>query len=421
MKTNTRHETKTKIARVLERLDALYDCGEQENKTHSRIAYSPYDKKGRDLFQQYFRSIGIEPYVDEAGNIHAVLEGSELGLPSILIGSHLDTVPDGGKLDGALGCMVGLEICEVLHENNIQLRHPLEVIVFTDEEGSRFGTGMFGSKAFCGNPMDDFSQRRLDADGNERKAVLKTFGIDCENLSHVKRDPESICCYLELHVEQGRFLEKAQMQLGVVSGIAGLKRYFVSIDGEANHAGSTLMKDRKDALVAASAFISQVPEVVKRCGTEFSVATVGSIQVSPGSVNVVPGWCEFSLEMRDQTVEGLETIQRELQAQLSEIERVYNVDVHMTPVSESTPAAMDETLQDIFEDICKEGEYSYKRMSSGAFHDALPLSNYCKTGMLFVPSVGGISHSPGEYTHPDDIHVGCELFYEAVLRIDNEF
>ena len=287
---------KVNIERIHSRLEEIYQCGRKEDGTFTRMAYSPEDVKGRETFMNYFRKLGIEPRVDEAGNIHARLEGEDPSLPAILTGSHLDTVPDGGKYDGVVGCVSGLEAVETLVENGKKLRHPLEVIVFTDEEGFRFGSGLLGSGAICGQDLDI---RETDLD-----------------LPKARIRPEDVHCFIELHVEQGASLYKSKTPIGVVSSIAGVSRYEITITGEANHAGSTIMADRKDALVAASRFIAQVPEVVKANGNDYTVATVGTIKVQPNSVNVVPGSCTFNLEIRDQDAAVIECIEKNAKAYL---------------------------------------------------------------------------------------------------------
>ena len=409
---------KVNIERIHSRLEEIYQCGRKEDGTFTRMAYSPEDVKGRETFMNYFRKLGIEPRVDEAGNIHARLEGEDPSLPAILTGSHLDTVPDGGKYDGVVGCVSGLEAVETLVENGKKLRHPLEVIVFTDEEGFRFGSGLLGSGAICGQDLD-IRETDLDLYGNERGGVIKSYGITVADAPKARIRPEDVHCFIELHVEQGASLYKSKTPIGVVSSIAGVSRYEITITGEANHAGSTIMADRKDALVAASRFIAQVPEIVKANGNDYTVATVGTIKVQPNSVNVVPGSCTFNLEIRDQDAAVIECIEKNAKAYLEQVCKEMGVEYTFTQISYHEPAPMSEWVKAAIETEVQKMGVDYKVVPSGAFHDSLIMTAVFPTGMIFVPSVDGISHSRYEFTEDADIEQGAQLLLQTILEVDN--
>lgn len=404
--------------KVIEHLEELYQCGEKPDGTFTRMAYSEEDKKGRALFQSYFRKLGIPTRMDAAGNLIARLEGTDPSLPAILVGSHLDTVPDGGKYDGAVGCMGGLAVCETLKNAGYQLKHPLEVIVFTDEEGFRFGSGLLGSSALCGEKLD-ISPDDLDMDGKTRKEVFEKFGISVEHVSEAARDPKSIHCFIELHVEQGGTLDKKQIPVGIVSSIAGVSRYEITITGEANHAGSTMMEDRKDALVAAAQFITQVPETVKECGNAYTVATVGTIRVTPNSVNVIPGTCTFQLEIRDQHADVMSEIEAKLRTGMEKICNKSGLTYSWEPISYHAPAPMNDAVKKAIETAVKRRGTDYTILPSGAFHDSLLMTGLVPTGMIFVPSEKGISHSRYEYTKAEDVERGCNVLLETILEVDN--
>lgn len=406
------------VKKVMEHLDEIYQCGAKPDGTFTRMAYSEEDKKGRALFRSWFEKLGIPTRVDEAGNLIARMEGSDPLLPAILVGSHLDTVPDGGKYDGAVGCMGGLAVCETLKASGETLRHPLEVIVFTDEEGFRFGSGLTGSSAICGEKLD-ISPDDLDMDGRTRKEVFESCGIKIERIQEAKRDPKSIHCFIELHIEQGGTLDKNQIPVGIVSSIAGVSRYEVTITGEANHAGSTMMEDRKDALVVASQFIAEVPKTVKACGNPYTVATVGTIRVTPNSVNVVPGTCTFQLEIRDQHEEVMKEIETKLFAYLKEICEEGGYTYSVSPISYHAPAPMHEAVRGAIERAVKRTGTKYTVLPSGAFHDSLLMTGFVPTGMIFVPSEKGISHSRYEFTKEEDIGRGCNVLLETILEADN--
>lgn len=404
--------------KVIIHLEEIYKCGEQPDGTFSRIAYSKEDVKGRELFRSWFESIGIPTRVDEAGNVIARMEGKDPTLPAIAMGSHLDTVPDGGKYDGVVGCVGGLAVCEAMKDAGYVPNHPIEVIVFTDEEGFRFGSGLLGSSAICGVDTHA-SGTDVDMYGMERKEVVKSYGIHVEDFMKAKKAKDSLKCFLELHVEQGARLDKTGRSVGVVSSIAGVTRFEIEIKGEANHAGSTAMSDRKDALVAASSFIAKIPEIVKENGTEFTVATVGTIKVTPNSVNVIPGTCMFHLEIRDQNQAVMDAVEEQALAYLQRICKEGGFDFTFKKISDHAPEPMADWVKDTIEASVKELGYDYAVIPSGAFHDSLTMAPVFPTGMIFVPSKGGISHSRYEFTEKEDIRKGCEVLLKTVLNVDS--
>ena len=410
---------KANINRVVSRLEDIYQCGKKEDGTYTRMAFSEEDVKGRELFASWAKRLGMTCHVDEAGNLIAHMDGQDNDLPAIMMGSHLDTVPDGGRYDGVTGCVGGLEVCEVLKEHGKVPKHPIEVIVFTDEEGFRFGKGLLGSSSLCGQDPD-VSDDELDIYGEPRGEVMKSYGITSANVMKAKRDPKTVHSFIELHVEQGSRLYKAHTPVGVVSSIAGVNRYDVTVAGEANHAGSTAMADRKDALVAAAGFINKVPEIVKEYGNEFTVATVGTIKVTPHSVNVIPGTCTFSLEIRDHSAEVMKLIENHLRQLLEDICKKYGVTSTFVPTSYHDPAPMSELVRGTIEEAVKELGIDYTVIPSGAFHDSLIMTSVFPTGMIFVPSKDGISHSRYEYTAPEDIENGCNVLLNTVLKLDEK-
>ena len=404
--------------RVVSRLEEIYQCGKKDDGTFTRMAFSAEDVKGRKLFASWAEKLGMTCRTDEAGNLICRMSGQDDSLPAILMGSHLDTVPDGGKYDGVLGCMGGLEVCETFREEGYVPKHPIEVIVFTDEEGFRFGKGLTGSSAICGQDPG-VADSELDIYGEERGKVMQSYGIVSAEMLKAAKDPKSVHCFIELHVEQGARLYKTHTSVGVVSSIAGVNRYDVTVTGEANHAGSTAMADRRDALVAAAGFINKIPEITAAHGNEFTVATVGTIKVTPHSVNVIPGTCTFSLEIRDQDDKVMSLIEQKLQASLGDICEKYGVSYTFVPTSFHEPAPMTAWVKDSVEQAVKELGIDYSVIPSGAFHDSLIMAGTFPTGMIFVPSENGISHSRYEFTDDGDIENGCNVLLKTVLNVDN--
>lgn len=403
--------------RVISRLEEIYQCGKKEDGTYTRMAFSDEDVKGRKLFASWAEALGMEARVDEAGNLIVRMEGQDNSLPAILMGSHLDTVPDGGKYDGVLGCVGALEVCETFKKEGYVPKHPLEVIVFTDEEGFRFGKGLTGSSAICGQDAG-ISDSELDIYGEERGKVMQSYGITSEGVKAAAKNPEDVLCFLELHVEQGARLYRTDTSVGIVSSIAGVNRYEVTVTGEANHAGSTAMADRKDALVAAAGFINRIPEVTTECGNEFTVATVGTIKVTPHSVNVIPGTCTFSLEIRDTDAKVMSLVEQKLQETLGDICNKYGVSYTFVPTSFHDPAPMSDWVKENIENAVKELGIDYSIIPSGAFHDSLIMTSVFPTAMIFVPSENGISHSRHEYTEDKDIENGCNVLLKTILNVD---
>lgn len=407
------------VDKVISRLEAIYECGVKEDGMHTRMAFSKEDMEARQLFVKWAKQIGMTHKVDSAGNLIVRMNGRDNTLPCILMGSHLDTVPDGGKYDGVLGCIGSLAVCEAMYEADYVPEHPIEVIVFTDEEGFRFGKGLLGSSAICGIDTD-ISDEELDIYGNPRGNVMESYGITSESVWKAKKEKDSVHCFVELHVEQGGTLDKTGTSIGVVSSIAGVNRYEITIVGEPNHAGSTTMEDRKDALVAAAGFINKVPEIVKQYGNRFTVATVGTIKVTPHSVNVIPGTCTFSLEIRDQSNEVMDCIEMKLKDSIERISEKYKVSYVFADTSSHEPAPMCEWVKDLIEKSVDELGYKYITIPSGAFHDALIMAGTFPTGMIFVPSVKGISHSRYEFTSMEDIEKGCKVLLETILKADKK-
>lgn len=406
--------------RIVERLEAIYDCGRQKDGTCSRIAFTKEDKAGRDLFAGYLKALGMESYYDQAGNMIARKAGTDADKKPIMLGSHLDTVPNGGKYDGAFGCVGALEVAEELAACGEQLKHPLEIIVFADEEGVRFGKGLSGSNAISGCPLEGFSPEDTDADGVTRAEAMKIYGVNMETMGKAARKREEVACFLEMHVEQGRNLEKRKNQVGIVTAIAGVSRYQITVSGETNHSGSTMMEDRRDALIGATDLIRQIPDIVKSKGSSYAVGTVGKVSVLPGAMNVIPGEVSFTLEVREQTDEKRREITTEIFRVLDKICLNLGLTYSKKDVADYSCAPMDAGIMSAMEESCRLQGVAYCQLPSGAFHDAMFMTRTFPTGMLFVPSRNGISHSPLEYTAPEDLAAGCRILYETVKILDLE-
>lgn len=399
-------------SRLEQRIAALAEFGKNAHGGLDRVAFSDADIQGRRYLISLMEEADLEVHIDEAGNIIGRREGLESSLPPIMFGSHSDTVPDGGKYDGALGVLGAIECAQILHENNIQTKHPLEVIVFTDEEG-----GLVGSRAMTGTLIPD----ALEVKSHSGKTVCQgivDLGGDPEKLERVVRRKGDIKAFLEIHIEQGKILETKGINIGVVEGIVGISWWNVTIEGFANHAGTTPMNMRQDALLAAAHLIIAVNRVVTSVpGSQ--VGTVGRINAEPGAPNVIPGEVVMSLELRDLSGEKIQSLYEKIEKEAQTIAQQTDTKISFSAIDAmAIPAPTDTRIRTFIDESAKELGLSTLFMPSGAGHDAQDMAKITPTGMIFIPSVGGISHSPKEYSRPQDIVNGVNVLLHTILRID---
>jgi N-carbamoyl-L-amino-acid hydrolase len=359
---------------------------------------------------------GLATRIDPAGTIYARREGSDSKLPVILFGSHIDSVPEGGNFDGDVGSMSAIEVMRTLADKKIVTRHPLECAIWSNEEGVHYGRGLFGSRAAAGE-IEPAELDEKDEDGLHIRDAVARIGGDISRIAEARRKPGEIAAYIELHIEQGGILDKAGIPIGVVEGIVGINRYHVKVTGFANHAGTTPMPDRRDALVAASRLVVAVrEETMREPGRQ--VGTVGKLDVKPGAPNVIPGEVDLVIELRDLSLEKVEGIYNRIRARADAIARDTGTEFELRLASSHKPALATPWVREL---IAKEAAAAgFKTMSlpSGAGHDAQMLARVAPMGMIFVPSVAGISHSPKELTRWEDVANGCEVLFRTVLAID---
>lgn len=391
---------------LMDDLLTLGQMGRNDAGGMDRIAYSALDMEGRRWVADRMTRAGLSVRTDAAGNTIGRYEGSE-DLPAIVIGSHTDTVPSGGVYDGALGVLAGIACVRTLHSSGVRLRHPVEVINFMAEEATMPG-GTLGSMAL----VKEVDLALLDNpawDGKPARSHMINAGIDLTNLGAARRLPESIAAFIELHVEQGQTLELDELSVGVVEGIVGIRRYAIAFHGYANHAGTTTMARRQDALVAAAPFITQVRDVAVDRGI---VGTVGEISVQPGASNVIPGKAELSMELRGLDERMLDTAEADLRQKAEAAGATFE------RISMKGAVKSDPRLVDALSAACETLHQSYVVMPSGAGHDAMNMESICPMVMLFVPSRNGVSHSPDEYTAPEDCINGARVLMAGLERVD---
>ena len=398
--------------RMEQRITALSAFGANPEGGVSRVAFSQSDLAGREYIKTLMREAGLDVRVDTAANIIGRRDGADPRLPVIMFGSHIDSVPGGGNYDGDVGVIGAIEVAQLLHEHGVSTRHPLEIVSFTDEEG-----GLIGSQAMTGRQGTD----ALDVVSHSGKTVrdgIRTVGGDPDRLEQARRKPGDLKAFVELHIEQGAILHEDGIDIGVVEGIVGIRWWDVVIDGIANHAGTTPMNRRRDALVSAAELALAVNRVATTL-TGRQVATVGRIRAEPGAPNVIPGRVVMSLEIRDLDAEKIELVYRAIVAEANSIAKARQTPIGFAEIDVAlAPAPTDERMRRIIAESAASLGLTYKTMPSGAGHDAQDMTHIAPTGMIFVPSVGGISHSPKEYTSPEDMANGASVLLRTVLAID---
>jgi len=378
----------------------------------NRVAYSPADLEGRAFTLDLFRQSGLTPRIDAAGNIVARVPGRRADAKPIVIGSHIDSVTDGGNFDGPVGSFAAIEVARTLAEGGVRLAHPLDVVVWQNEEG-----GTYGSRFWAGL----VSEADLDKTARSGKTIREGVGLiggNVAQLSSVRRPEGSVHCYLELHIEQGGLLEKAALQIGVVQGIVGLRWFEVTITGFANHAGATPMDQRQDAMLAAARFTVAVNDAVKRVPGR-QVATVGRVNVTPNTTNVIPGQVVLTVDLRDIEQRTIEQFTQTFEQLAREIGQATGTQFRFARLTDSKPALADARVMDLVQKSATTLGFTHQRMPSGAGHDAQEMAHLGPMGMIFIPSVGGISHSPREFSHAADITNGANVLLQSVLAADN--
>ncbi len=406
-------------ARLRNRLERLSTHGRPPGGTFadgvSRVAYSVADLTARAWLIDEIKSADIVPRIDAAGNIFARY-GGQPNQPAILFGSHLDSVPGGGNFDGDLGTFSALEVIQAVQAAKVQTRHPLEMVLWAHEESTAFGIGTAASRIVAG----DLQAGDMDKtwNGMKRSDAIKRIAGNPDQIETAVRGKGAWHSYVELHIEQGGTLDKARVPIGIVEGIVGIHRYDVVIEGVANHAGTTPMGERRDAMVAAAQLTLAVRDIAaRRQGRQ--VGTVGRIEVEPNSPNVIPGRATLSVEFRDLSEQVLRELGDAVKARSAEIAKDTGTTITFTLASTNVGAAAASGVQQAIDRAADAAKVSsVLRLPSGAGHDAQQIARLCPMGMIFVPSVGGISHSPRELTSWDDCARGANVLLGAVLELD---
>jgi beta-ureidopropionase / N-carbamoyl-L-amino-acid hydrolase len=401
--------------RLQESLEKLSEFGRNPEGGVTRLGYSETQLAARKYVSELMEQAGLQVRSDAAGNLFGRREGSEK-LPVLLFGSHIDSVLKGGNFDGDVGSIGAVEVAQALNQARVKTRHPLEVVIWENEEGNHFGISTMGSGIAAGVSGLEILDRK-DEQGLTVADWLRNYGQDPAHLTDARIARGALAGYLELHIEQGPNLDERKIPIGVVQGIVGLKRWKCVAKGFANHAGTTPMNRRRDALAAASRDLLAVREVVRgEYGGQ--VGTVGYMKVAPGAVNVIPGLAEFPVERRDLNAAKIEQMWEKIQAQMKKVDTDEHVETSCTPLDDIAPARTDESMQAAIREAAKSLGLATMDLPSGAVQDAQQMAKLAPFGMIFVPSRDGISHSPNEFTSWQDVANGTEVLYRAILRVD---
>ncbi len=390
------------------------------DRPYTRRSFTALHAEGRAWLRERFTEAGLSVHLDRAANLIGQRPGSEPGLPPILIGSHSDSVPDGGRFDGMAGVLSALEVAQSLADHGIELRHPLEVVDFLAEEPSVFGMSCVGSRLMGGRIGRDHLSV-TSPDGETLADALRRMGGDPDRVAEAVRAPGTIAAYAEVHIEQGPVLEANPGAVGAVTAIVGITRFAIAIDGRADHAGNTPMDRRCDALAAAARLVVRAEDGAKQLNRDgvYFVATVGQLSVSPNATNVVPGRVELGLEFRSDSDSARKRFEVVIREFLGELAADSDLRISSEKVSDAAPAICSDAVRAA---IAKAGGSLGRTvidLPSGAGHDAMHLAGAGPIGMIFIPCRGGRSHCPEEWVEPADLAAGAEVLYETVLELDS--
>lgn len=407
----------TNIERVKRDLYTISQYNRTPGEGYTRFSYSPEDAKTREYLMKEFINFGLKVTVDAVGNIRARLEGMDSDAPVIMSGSHIDTVLHGGMFDGLVGTIGALEVVRTIIENKIKTKNPIEVVIFSEEEGSNFGSTTVGSKAMIGKyGVEDIKELKTN-EGISMYEVVKNFGLEPEKIVDYVLKPEEIKAMIELHIEQSVVLDLENIPIGIVEAIAGIESYEIVLTGVSNHAGATPMHLRHDPMAAAAKVITAIERIAKESNSFSTVGTVGKIICEPNIFNVIPGRVLFTLDARDVNPKGIEELVQGTEKILNEVVQTYGITASMKRISESKVVEIPSEIVHIIEESADELGILYKRMNSGAVHDACILAEITDVGMIFVPSINGCSHVPEEKTGFTNIKIGCDLLLNTILKL----
>ncbi len=403
------------ISRFVEKLERVNAVGYEADSGITRLALTDADFKAREIVLNYLETLGLEVRLDQVGNIIARKNGTDASLPSVLVGSHLDTVPGGGAYDGTLGVIAAIEAVEMLIDNRVEHEHPIEIIVFSIEESSRFNISTVGSKIITNRLKLEELQFYKDKQGQSIYDALSERGLMRQKMSLVT--PETVKAFVELHIEQGPILERKNRDVGIVEAIAAPSRMRIKLIGEEAHSGSCPMDMRRDALTTASKIIIEVEKKGREESQYKTVATVGNCEVYPGAMNVVPGQAVISIDIRGVDTHSILRTFNYITEQTKCICDRENTDYTIEIISQEKPVILDKEVQYKIQQECESLGLSYEFMLSGAGHDTMNLAKIVPSALIFIPCIKGISHNKNEAVNQHDLENGLKILYKTLARL----
>lgn len=384
----------------------------------TRLAYTQLERQAHAVFTSIMEDLGLKVWTDAVGNTIAERAGTGASPKAIGTGSHLDSVPQAGRFDGIVGVVSALEVARIITDRGLEHRHPLRFVVFAGEEGARFGQACTGSKLISGLCTEEDLDHRLDKDGISIAQAMRSIGLDPTKVKEARWSEEDWAAFIELHVEQGAVLDRTGIPIGVVDLISGSTRLEIEITGQASHTGATPMNQRSDALAAAAEVVllaESIANDVKHHGTR---ATVGKLDLRPGSITTIPGFTRLAVDVRDVDSDRQRHTATELVTRAQAICDRRGVQMAFNILADASPVVLPVWVRQLVVNTCVEAGLRYRVMTSGASHDAQMVNRIIPTGMIFIPSKDGISHDPAEWTAPTDIAVGIEVLLQSLLALD---
>jgi ureidoglycolate amidohydrolase len=402
--------------RLLSEIDELASFSDAEAPAVTRIVFTPTDLKARAWMKAHCEEAGLTVRQDAVGNIFARWNGSDAAAPVVGTGSHIDAIPNAGKFDGVVGVLGGLEAIRGLQQSGFRPRHPIELLIFTSEEPTRFGIGCLGSRLLSGSLSPEAARKLTGNDGRTLDEVCRATGLGSD-LERVKLPSGYYEAFIELHIEQGPLLERRQIPLGIVTNIAAPASLRIVIEGPGGHAGGVLMTDRNDALCAAAELILEIESAGRTSGAIDTVATVGMCEVFPGAVNSIPSRVRLSADVRDTDLQRRDTVLRTIEATCRSISVKRQVSIQSELLNADAPADCAPAIIEALSQSCRKHDLNSLAMVSRAYHDSLFIARVAPVAMLFIPCRNGYSHRPDEYAAPEDIIRGTLVLAETIAAL----
>ncbi|MBK2001982.1 Zn-dependent hydrolase [Listeria ivanovii subsp. londoniensis] len=409
---------KTNLERIKQHLEKLDTYTATPGEGTTRLSYSKEDLGARNYLKSEMIKVGLMVTEDAIGNIYGRLEGVRSDLPAVIVGSHFDSVPNGGAFDGPAGVITGLEVATVFYEQKYKPYYPLEIIAMVEEEGSRFGAGLLASRTITGKVTKEMLNEMEDSDGISAAEAMASLGFDANKVTDAIREKESIKAFIELHIEQGPILENAGEDVAIVDAIVGLTEIKVTINGQAGHAGTTPMNNRKDALTAAVHILTQLPELAVQEGNG-TVLTIGKLNVYPNGANVIPNKVVFTVDVRAKEEKHVQNTLEKVKIVVNQAQK-NSITCEIEEMLYEKPTQLSKEIHQALSASAEKLDFKYRTMVSGAGHDAMIFANLTEVGLVFVPSHNGISHAPEEWTDYDKLQKGIEVVLDTVKKWTEE-